>query len=270
MTIVQAIKNVLETYNKPLTVMEIYQYIIENKLYIFKAKNPLDITRVTIRKHCYGLNFSSASKTKYFQIILNKRGDSKYGLYNKDIDYSNINIKDISIVDNDKLPEEQIYESLLKHKYDIKQELLDNILNSHPNFFEELVVELLLKMGYGWDKNKSGYVNGRVGDGGIDGIINEDKLGLGKIYIQAKRYNNKSIGRPDLQQFVGAMENNRKGVYITTSHFTKQAQEYIDKQSKDIVLIDGKRLTDLLIDNNIGIQIVKVFSTYKIDKDYFE
>ena len=268
MTIVEAIKTVLHNANKPLTHKEIYNEIIKNNFYIFKAKNPLSVVNGEIRRYCYGLNFPSASKNKLFKIVIHTRGHSKYELYNEKNDIS----KNIIAItnDKDKLPEELIYESLMKHREEIKQELLENILNSPPSFFEELVIELLLKMGYGWDKKKSGYVNGKVGDGGIDGIINEDKLGLGKIYIQAKRYTDKTIGRPDLQQFVGAMENNRKGVYLTTSSFSKQAQQYIEKQSKDIVLIDGEKLTDLLIDNNIGIQIVQSFSTYKIDKDYFE
>jgi restriction system protein len=268
MTIVEAIKTVLRNSNKPLTHKEIYEKIIENDLYSFKAKKPLSVVNSEIRRYCYGLNFPSASKNKFFNVIIQNRGHSKYKLYNEQIDVLNnaITVQN----DKDKLPEELIYESLMKHKEEIKQELLENILNSPPSFFEELVIELLLKMGYGWDEKKSGYVNGKVGDGGIDGIINEDKLGLGKIYIQVKRYTDKIIGRPDLQQFVGAMENNRKGVYITTSNFSKQAQRYIEKQSKDIVLINGEKLTDLLIDNNIGIQIVQTFSTYKIDKDYFE
>ena len=269
MTIIQAIQHVLKKSNKPLTHKEIYKVIVNEGLYVFKAEKPMHIVNSMIRRHCYGLDFSTASKIKYFKIVVNNKSSTQYDLYDDSDDSSIMEIIDDSI-DKDKLPEEKINEFIVNHRKNIQQELLDIILNSSPRFFEELVVELLLKMGYGWDKDEAGYVNGKVGDGGIDGIIKEDKLGLGKIYIQAKRYTDKSIGRPDLQQFVGAMENNRKGVYITTSTFTKQATNYIDKQSKDIVLIDGDKLTNLLADHNIGIQIVKTFVTYKIDKDYFE
>jgi len=268
MTINQAIQQVLKESSKPLTYKEVYKQIVTQKLYEFKAKDPLNIVHGMIRRHCYKLNFSTASKVKYFKIVENKKGSTKYDLYSKDDENEKIIVEDS--LDKDKLPEEKINEFIVNHKKNIQEELLDSILNAPPSFFEALVVELLLKMGYGWDEKESGYVNGGVGDGGIDGIIKEDKLGLGKIYIQAKRYTDKSIGRPDLQQFVGAMENNRKGVYITTSSFSKQAVIYIEKQIKDIVLIDGEKLTDLLVENNIGIQVVKTFVTYKIDKDYFE
>lgn len=269
MTIIKAIQEVLREAKKPLTHREIYKIINNKKSYIFKAKDPMHIVKSMIRRHCFGLDFSTASKIKYFKIVVNDKSHTKYTLLSSLHNDNFIQLVNENI-DLDRLPEEQINEFIITHKKNIQQELLDIILNSSPNFFEGLVVELLLKMGYGWDRNEAGYVNGKVGDGGIDGIIQEDKLGLGKIYIQAKRYTDKSIGRPDLQQFVGAMENNRKGVYITTSTFTKQAIQYIDKQSKDIVLIDGERLTNLLVDNNIGVQIVKSFSTYKVDKDYFE
>ena len=268
MTIIQAIQKVLKESNKPLTYKEIYKQIIDKKLYEFNAKNPLNIVRWSIRKHCFGLDFSTASKIKHFKIVIDNKSSTKYALYSKNDSDKKVLVE--NILDQDRLPEEKINEFIINHKRNIQQELLDNILNAPPSFFEALVVELLLKMGYGWDEKESGYVNGGVGDGGIDGIIKEDKLGLGKIYIQAKRYTKTTIGRPDLQQFVGAMENNRKGVYITTSRFTKSAISYIEKQMKDIVLIDGEKLTDLLVENQIGIQVVKTFVTYKIDKDYFE
>ena len=266
MTIIEAIKYVLLEKNRSLTDKEIYKLIIEKKLYDFKAKNPIHIVKTTIRRHCKDLDFPSAKKVKYFEITDEKRGESKYFLINK---IATITIPEIK-ASRDKLPEEVIIDALKEHKINIQQELLDNILNTEPSFFEQMVVELLLKMGYGWDQKESGLVNGKVGDGGIDGIIFEDKLGLGKIYIQAKRYNQRSIGRPEVQQFIGAMENNRKGVYITTSTFTQQAIEFVQKQVKDIALIDGKMLTDLLISNNIGISIVKMITTYQIDRDYFD
>ena len=269
MTIVNAIQIVLNEDNKPLTHKEIYKQIIEKKLYEFGAQNPERIVQSTIRRHCYGLDFPSASKKKYFQIVVNNKSQSKYTLYDESKDI--LEQAMTGRYDNkDKLPEEKIYEALENHKKDIRAELLEYILSSSPSFFEELVMELLLKMGYGWDKKKAGLVSGKVGDGGIDGVIKEDKLGLGKIYIQAKRYSDNTIGRPDVQQFVGAMEHNQKGVYITTSTFSKQAWIYIEKHQKDIVLIDGEKLTELLIEHGVGIQVVQTFATYKIDKDFFE
>ena len=157
-----------------------------------------------------------------------------------------------------------------EHKNNIMQLLLDEILESNPAFFEQLVVDLLVKMGYGYDKT-SGIVVGSPNDGGIDGIINEDKLGLGKIYLQAKRYSkDNTVGRPELQMFVGAMQNVQKGVFITTSKFTKQAIEYVDKQQqKNLKLIDGKMLSELMVKYEVGVASIKSFNTYKIDKDYF-
>lgn len=266
MTIIEAIKQVIKESNKSLTDKEVYKLITDKSLYEFKAKDPVHIVKTTIRRHCVGLDFPTAKKIKYFQITEEKRGASKYFIINNTIE----NEESIITSNQDKLPEELIIKAHNEHKNNIKQELLDYILNSDPSFFEAMVVELLLKMGYGWDEQESGIVNGKVGDGGIDGIIFEDRLGLGKIYIQAKRYTKTTIGRPEVQQFIGAMENNKKGVYITTSTFTKQAIEFVKKQVKDIALIDKDMLTELLINNNLGVSNVKTILTYQIDKDYFD
>jgi restriction system protein len=268
MTIINAIKEVMKKANKPLTGQETYKLIIENQLYIFPAKNPEHVVKTTIRRHCLGLDFPTSKKVKYFKIVENKGSSSKYFLIESSDDNHEKPV--IKSIDNDRLPEEIIFEAHVQHRNNLKQDLLDLILSSEPSFFEQMVVELLLKMGYGWDQKESGVVRGKVGDAGIDGVIYEDRLGLGKIYIQAKRYNNTSIGRPEIQQFIGAMENNKKGVFITTSTFTKQAREFVDRQAKDIALIDGDMLTDLLISNNIGISVTATISMYQIDRDYFE
>lgn len=141
---------------------------------------------------------------------------------------------------------------------------------NHPDFFEQLVVELLLKMGYGYDKN-SGIVTGGPHDNGIDGIISEDKLGLDLIYIQAKRYSkDKKVGRKELQAFVGAMGHIQKGVFITTSSYTKEAFEYgTNQQQKSIKLIDGDLLADYMVKYGIGVESVKTFNIFKINTDYF-
>ena len=139
-----------------------------------------------------------------------------------------------------------------------------------PNFFERLVVELLLSMGYGGTRAGAGRAIGQSGDGGIDGIIDEDRLGLDAIYIQAKRWEG-VVGRPEIQKFVGALQGQRahKGVFITTSEFTKEAQEYVKNINNKVVLINGFSLAKLMIENNVGVSIAATYSVKKIDSDYF-
>ncbi len=157
----------------------------------------------------------------------------------------------------------------------LAEELLSAIMEHSPNFFEQLVVDLLLKMGYGSSLSSSGLVVGKSGDEGIDGIIREDKLGFSNIYIQAKRWDPETmtIGRPEIQKFVGALagQGASKGLFITTAQFTKEAINYASKQSAaKIVLVDGKQLTRLMIEYGIGVSVQSVFTIKKIDSDYFE
>lgn len=146
-------------------------------------------------------------------------------------------------------------------------ELLERVLNQSPSFFERLVVELMEKMGYG-----AGKITGRSGDEGIDGVIDEDKLGLDVIHIQAKRWGpDHKVSRPDLQQFVGALagQNGNKGVFITTSSFSKEAMNFNPSGVK-IVKIDGERLAKLMITHNVGVSVQSIYEIKKIDTDYFE
>ncbi|MFN9112930.1 MAG: restriction endonuclease [Bacteroidota bacterium] len=170
----------------------------------------------------------------------------------------------------DSTPEETLENSYVNIRKNLVQELLQKIKSSSPNFFETLVVELLVKMGYGGSIADAGRSIGRAGDEGIDGIIKEDKLGLDVIYIQAKRWEN-VVGRPEIQKFVGALagQGAKKGVFITTSRFTKEAQEYQPKNETKIVLIDGERLAELMIDYNLAVSTVNVFEIKRIDNDYF-
>lgn len=151
------------------------------------------------------------------------------------------------------------------------QELLDLVKNCSPRFLEKLVVELLLKMGYGGSIKDAGTAIGQSNDGGIDGIIKEDKLGLDAIYIQAKRWEG-VVGRPEIHKFVGALEGQRakKGIFITTSNFSKDAMDYTSKIDKKIVLIDGEKLAQLIIDNDIGISKIASYDIKRIDSDYFD
>lgn len=167
-------------------------------------------------------------------------------------------------------PEEVLESSYLKIRKNLSQELLLKIKSCSPSFFESLVVELLVKMGYGGSIKDAGRSIGRSGDGGIDGIIKEDKLGLDVIYIQAKRWEN-VVGRPEIQKFIGALagQGAKKGVFITTSRYTNEARDYQPRNDTKIVLIDGEQLTDLMIDFNLAVSTVNLFEIKRIDNDYF-
>lgn len=181
---------------------------------------------------------------------------------------------------NEETPQEETPQDMFEKAYlqinaALAEDLLAAIMDHSPQFFEQLVVDLLLKMGYGSSLNSSGLVVGKTGDEGIDGIIREDKLGFSNIYIQAKRWDPEtmSIGRPEIQKFVGALagQGASKGLFITTAQFTKEAINYASKQSAaKIVLVDGKQLTRLMIEYGIGVSIQSVFTIKKIDSDYFE
>ena len=167
-------------------------------------------------------------------------------------------------------PEEIIENSYLAIRKSLAQDLLFKIKSSTPSFFETLVVELLVKMGYGGSIKDAGRSIGRSGDEGIDGIIKEDKLGLDVIYVQAKRWEN-VVGRPEIQKFVGALagQGAKKGVFITTSRYTNDARDYQPRNETKIVLIDGEQLAELMIDHNLAVSTVNTFEIKRIDNDYF-
>ncbi len=167
-------------------------------------------------------------------------------------------------------PEEIIENSYLTIRKNLAQELLFKIKSSSPSFFETLVVELLVKMGYGGSIKDAGRSIGRSGDEGIDGIIKEDKLGLDVIYIQAKRWEN-VVERPEIHKFVGALagQGAKKGVFITTSRYTNEARDYQPRNETKIVLIDGEQLAELMIDHNLAVSTVNTIEIKRIDNDYF-
>ena len=164
---------------------------------------------------------------------------------------------------------ETAYENL---RDELADELLARLKKSSPSFFERAVVELLVKMGYGGSRADAGKAIGRSGDGGIDGIIKEDRLGLDVVYIQAKRWDNNSVGRPDVMQFAGALQAQKanKGIFITTSRFTDDARSYVSQIGSKIVLIDGEQLTSLMIEHDVGVSTVSMYPVKKIDTDYFD
>lgn len=167
-------------------------------------------------------------------------------------------------------PEEILEDAYQEIRDSVAQDVLENIMNCSPTFFERLVVELLVKMGYGGSRKDAARAVGQTGDGGIDGIIDEDRLGLDTIYIQAKRWEN-VVGRPEIQKFVGALMGRRarKGIFITTSRFSAEAQEYVKTIDFKVVLIDGSRLADFMIDYDLGVTGSTVYQLKKIDTDYF-
>jgi restriction system protein len=174
-------------------------------------------------------------------------------------------------VEPDTTPEEQLEQAYETLRENAERELLSKIKSASPEFFEKLVVELLLKMGYGGAREDAGQTIGGSGDGGIDGVINEDKLGLDVVYIQAKRWEN-TVGRPFVQGFAGSLEGvrARKGVFITTSDFSSGAREFVRNIEKRIVLVDGKLLANLMFDHDIGLSTAATYQVKRVDSDYFE
>ena len=176
-----------------------------------------------------------------------------------------------SSLESDQTPEDQIASAYRTIKAEIQKEILENIMSSSPAFFERLVIDLVVRMGYGGSRSDAGRAIGKSGDGGIDGIINEDKLGLDVIYIQAKRWEG-SVGRPEIQKFAGALQGQRarKGIFITTSSFSEHALDYVRMIDSKIILIDGDRLSALMFEHSVGVSTSGIYELKKIDSDYFE
>ena len=161
---------------------------------------------------------------------------------------------------------EEVYQQIREK---VTEDLLKEIKVNSPAFFENLVIDLLVKMGYGGSREDAETV-GRSGDGGIDGIINEDRLGLDVIYVQAKRWQG-NVGEPPVRDFVGALDGKgvQKGIFITTSNFNPAAKDFAERSSKRIILIDGKQLAQLMIEHNVGVSTVKTYEIKRVDSDYF-
>ncbi len=171
----------------------------------------------------------------------------------------------------DSTPEELFSQAYQRLRSNLEAELLEQVKAASPAFFERLVIDLLVAMGYGGSRQDAGRAIGRSGDGGIDGIIKEDKLGLDVIYVQAKRWEG-TVGRPEIQKFAGALQGQRanKGVFITTSGFSKEAEEYAGVISSKIILITGEQLSKLMVDHNVGVSPISKYELKRIDSDYFE
>jgi restriction system protein len=170
-----------------------------------------------------------------------------------------------------KTPHEALEAAYDRLRSELVAEILSTIKVSEPALFEEIVVDLLVKMGYGGSRKDAGQAIGRRGDEGIDGIIKEDRLGLDIIYIQAKRWE-ATVGRPEIQKFAGALDGQRarKGIFITTSDFSREAEDYVSRIDKKIILLDGQTMARLMIDFGVGVAPVSTYEVKKLDSDYFE
>lgn len=174
--------------------------------------------------------------------------------------------------ETEKTPEELLEYSFTKLNDQLATEIIQKIKSCSAGFFEQLVIDLLIKMGYGGSLKDAGKTTRLTNDEGIDGIIKEDKLGLELIYIQAKKWDDKPVGRPDIQSFVGALDGQKasKGIFITTSRFAENARTYVKSISKKVILIDGKELASLMIEYSVGLSSKRVYDVKKMDLDYFE
>jgi len=168
-------------------------------------------------------------------------------------------------------PEEALEAAHVKMKASLASELLGRVKAGSPAFFEQMVVELLLRMGYGGSRTDAGQVVGKSGDEGIDGTISEDRLGLDIVYLQAKKWDG-TVGRPEVQKFVGALHGRRarKGVLITTGTFSTDATSYVEQIEPKVVLIDGRRLAELMIDFEVGVSTTTTYHVKRVDSDYFD
>ena len=196
-------------------------------------------------------------------------GARESALVTADADEKQLPSDDVSIVGQ--TPAELLESSYQQLRQALGDELLDRINRAPPRFFEQLVVDLLVAMGYGGSRADAGQAVGRSGDDGVDGIIKEDRLGLEFVYVQAKRWD-RTISRPDVQAFAGSLEGQRarKGVFITTSSFTREAADYVTRIEKRIVLIDGEHLAQLMIDAGVGVADVATYQVKRVDADYFD
>jgi restriction system protein len=248
-------------------------YIIDNRVgwartYLKKAGLLEDTRRSYFRITDKGAEVLAKSPTEINIKFLQQF--SEFNEFRKKKDEGEEEQEQVIQEETSQTPQELLEYGYQKIKRDLAQELIELVKKASPRFFEQLVVELLLKMGYGGSLKDAGKAIGQSGDGGIDGIIKEDKLGLDVIYIQAKRWEN-VVGSKEIRNFVGSLVGQKanKGVFITTSGYTKDALEYVKTITHKVILIDGEMLSQLMIENNVGVSGVINYEVKKIDSDYF-
>lgn len=180
-------------------------------------------------------------------------------------------IQSVAELPLEQTPEDTMAAAYKRLRSELEAELLEQVGKASPAFFEQVVVDLVVAMGYGGSRQDAGRAIGKSGDGGVDGIIKEDKLGLDAIYLQAKRWES-TVGRPEIQKFAGALQGLRatKGIFITTSSYSKEALEYIQQIPSKIILIDGKTLVRYMAEYNVGVSVVGRYEIKSVDSDYFE
>ena len=227
------------------------------------------------RRGCFQISEEGKEFLKRNPHFINTKMLSDYDSFNE---FQSIKEKDTSDYDKKINKEEQnitphelLESGYLSIKNELSSELLSMIKNISSSRFEKLVVDLLVKMGYGGSIKEAATVVGKSGDEGIDGIIKEDKLGLDVIYIQAKKWEG-NVGRPEIQKFAGALlgKKAKKGIFITNSNFTNEAREYVTDIDAKIILLDGRQLTELMIENDLGVSTQDIYTIKRIDSDYFE
>ena len=195
---------------------------------------------------------------------------SKYPEFKEFVSYKS-NKKEIVIEEEHETPQEELYKVSQKILDELAREVLQQLKSVNPTRFEKIIVDLLMKMGYGGDYKDAIQALGRVGDEGVDGVINQDKFGLDRVYIQAKRWTNKSVGHPEIRDFIGALDFKHadRGIFITTSDFTNDVKQSVERSSKRIILIDGNYLAKLMVTHDVGVTTEDTFKLKKIDMDYF-
>lgn len=215
------------------------------------------------------IDASTLENYEEFRAFRSRRSEEKGGLQH-DLPTTLAPLSPASTVP-EATPEELFSQAYQRLRSNLETEVLEQVKAATPAFFERLVIDLLVAMGYGGSRRDAGKAVGRSGDGGIDGIIKEDKLGLDVIYVQAKRWEG-TVGRPEIQKFAGALQGQRanKGVFITTSGFSREAQEYAGIIPSKIILIGGEQLAALMVDHNVGVSPVSRFEIKRVDSDYFE
>ncbi|MGC9222742.1 MAG: restriction endonuclease [Terracidiphilus sp.] len=178
----------------------------------------------------------------------------------------------VAVSSDAETPDDLMATGYLNHRRQVEGDVLERIKSCSPEFFERLVVKLLTTMGYGGSLADAGKAIGKSGDGGIDGVIKEDRLGLEQIFIQAKRWNTDNVGRPEIQRFVGALHGKRarKGIFLTTSTFTKDAYDYANSLETKVILIDGQELAKFMFDYEVGVSTESTYAIKRIDNDFFE
>ncbi len=220
-----------------------------------------DRGRTLLNEHPPHIDVALLNRYEEFRTFRTRRRD-------RSVDDRNRPEPDHSAVET---PEDALASAYRKLRRELETELLEQVKSASSSFFERLVIDLLVKMGYGGSREDAGRAIGRSGDDGIDGIIKEDKLGLDVIYVQAKRWNG-TVGKPEIQKFAGALQGQQasKGVFITTSSFSKGAKEFAGRIDSKVVLIAGERLAKLMVEHNVGVSTVGTYEVKKIDLDYFE